>query len=249
MYLLNKHLTLPPQITLTCNETLTFTLHKTYSLRPLLLPYFSIFALLLTIESTSYQACLLWLTLWVFSLVYHFNKVYYGSIFIILTVLLTFVCLCFFCTCKTLNFYLFFELSIPPTLFIIILYGYQPEKLSASSYLVLYTVLSSLPMLLVLLTMPAYLFYISPCESLHTIVALSFGFIVKTPIYLVHVWLPKAHTEAPVAGSMVLAGVLLKLGRYGLLVFLPMFIHSVLLFYLCLSVVGGVVCCHTCTRQ
>lgn len=166
-----------------------------------------------------------------------------------LSVLLTVVCLCFFSTCKTLNFYLFFEFSIPPTLFIITLYGYQPEKLSASSYLVLYTVLSSLPMLLVLLTLPAYLFCILPSHSLTTIVALSFGFIVKTPIYLVHVWLPKAHVEAPVAGSIVLAGVLLKLGRYGLLVFLPLFMHSVLHFYLCLSVVGGVVCCHTCVRQ
>ena len=103
------------------------------------------------------------------------------------TLFLTLVTCCFFGSYKTLNFYIFFEISIPPTLFIVLLFGYQPEKLSASYYLFLYTVLSSLPMLLVLLTLPVYLSAIESSNSLSTILAITVCFIVKTPMYLVHI--------------------------------------------------------------
>lgn len=166
-----------------------------------------------------------------------------------LLVALAIVCVGFFCASKTLRFYVLFELSIPPTLFLIVIFGYQPEKLVASSYLVMYTVLSSLPILLVLLSFPPHLALIPTRVSLHTVLAITLGFMVKTPIYLVHVWLPKAHVEAPVAGSMVLAGVLLKLGSYGLMMFLPLLIHPFLYIYIYLSIVGGVICSCICARQ
>ena len=70
--------------------------------------------------------------------------------------------------------------------------------------------------------------------------------MVKTPLYLVHLWLPKAHVEAPVAGSMALAGVLLKLGSYGAIVFCPFLRRDVMAFYILISAVGSVYCSLIC---
>lgn len=85
-----------------------------------------------------------------------------------------------------MRFYFLFEMSIPPTLFIVLLYGYQPEKLSARSYLLLYTVLSSLPLLLILLVFPSYLYWIEISSSLMVVFGCTLGFMVKTPLYLLH---------------------------------------------------------------
>lgn len=73
--------------------------------------------------------------------------------------------------------------------------------------------------------------------------------MVKSPLYLVHIWLPKAHVEAPVGARMVLAGILLKLGSYGLLLFGPVLLHPLMSLYLVLSLLGAVVCRLVCSRQ
>ena len=148
-------------------------------------------------------------------------------------------------TKSLLLFYVYFEASVLPITLILYLYGYQPEKLQASIFLLLYTVARSLPLLLVILLgvpdITSYSFLALP---------LTLAFIVKSPMYLLHTWLPKAHLEAPVGGSMVLAGVLLKLGRYGLLIFLPAVkMNSLLVLYLSLRVIGSVVCSLICIRQ
>lgn len=148
-------------------------------------------------------------------------------------------------TKSLLLFYVFFELRVIPITLIVFLFGYQPEKLRASFSLLLYTVVSSLPLLL-------YIIYwdITYITSSFLAIPITLGFIVKTPMYLFHTWLPKAHVEAPVGGSMFLAGVLLKLGSYGLMLFLP-FIHqnSLLTFYISIALVGSPVACLICLRQ
>lgn len=127
-------------------------------------------------------------------------------------------------------FYLFFELSLIPILLIIMGWGYQPERLQAGLYMMLYTLFGSIPLLFGLIYMYTYSgtsrFNLMSLSGLYSgfwggffVLVLLLAFLIKTPIYYFHLWLPKAHVEAPMTGSMVLAGVLLKLGRYGLIRF------------------------------
>lgn len=188
----------------------------------------------------------------------YFLKINYFYFLLNIFFLLWFLFLTFSCI-NLFIFYLFFERSLIPTLFLILGWGYQPERLQAGLYLLFYTLFASLPLLIVLffiLTTEETLMYLflnrRTVERFLFYLFLIFAFLVKIPIYIVHLWLPKAHVEAPVSGSIILAGVLLKLGGYGLLrVFsLIIILNSFFnLFWVIFSLLGGVLVSLICLRQ
>nr|AFA56279.1 NADH dehydrogenase subunit 4 [Dascillus cervinus] len=206
---------------------------------------------------------LILLSIWICSLMImssgniYSNKVFSNLFLLVLLILL----ISLYCTFASLNvfiFYLFFEISLIPTLILILGWGYQPERIQAGVYLLFYTLFASLPMMISVFYVYNYFdsmiffFLDGDLNYLVFYFCVNLVFFIKIPMFLVHLWLPKAHVEAPVSGSMILAGIMLKLGGYGLMRFMVIMMGvglRVNFFIISMSMVGGILISLICLRQ
>jgi proton-translocating NADH-quinone oxidoreductase chain M len=168
-----------------------------------------------------------------------------------------------FCILDLLLFYIFFESVLIPMFLIVGIWGSRERKIRAAYFFFLYTLFGSVLMLLSIL----YVYYQIGTTDYEVLITFSFSqieqkllwltfffsFASKVPMLPVHLWLPEAHVEAPTSGSVILAGVLLKLGTYGFIRFsLPLFPKACFYFapfVYSLSAIGVMYTSFTAIRQ
>jgi proton-translocating NADH-quinone oxidoreductase chain M len=185
------------------------------------------------------------------------------KLFLSLFLLMEFFLIGVFCILDVFLFYIFFESVLIPMYLIIGVWGSRERKIRAAYFFFIYTLLGSVIMLLAIL----YIYYqvgttdyevlltfsFSLTEQKYLWVAFFLSFAAKIPMVPVHLWLPEAHVEAPTAGSVILAGILLKLGTYGFIRFsLPLFPKACFYFaplVYCIAVIGIIYTSFTAIRQ
>lgn len=147
---------------------------------------------------------------------------------------LSFFLLHVFSTSNLLFFYLFFEITLIPLFLLIGVWGSRVNKIYATYYLFFYTFIGSFFMLIMIFFFWSYygtldvlffdFFNFYSKNSVYLFILFFISFSVKLPVYPIHLWLPEAHVEAPTSGSILLAGIILKIAGYGIFRFLiPIF--------------------------
>nr|BAL40991.1 NADH dehydrogenase subunit 4 [Dugesia japonica] len=191
---------------------------------------------------------------------------FFNTSLVFLLFVVFFVFLHFFMSINVLYMFLYFEFSFVVIYLFVVLWGYNPERLESLSYFLIYSVCGSFPLFGVV---SIFIFYVgsSFCFdcifqlllagsffysfssyswffSIYSLIVI-LGFFFKFPIWGFHSWLPKVHVEAPYFGSVLLAGLMVKLGLYGIYFFYSFFLFFNLVFlffcflisYLCVSLI------------
>nr|WHU54557.1 NADH deshydrogenase subunit 4 [Chelonus munakatae] len=207
---------------------------------------------------------LIMLTFWIFSFSLLSNFNFFFNLnkikFINLILIMFNSMILFFFSMNILMFFIYFESSLIPITMLIFGWGNQIDRIQASMYMLIYTLFGSLP----LLTMIIFFYkFMNSCLinyiylmnkylmnfNFLIFLAMNLAFLVKMPLYFLHLWLPKAHVESPISSSMILAGIMLKLGSYGMMRFINMFINiynKFNLIIMILSIWGSIMCCLIC---
>ena len=171
--------------------------------------------------------------------------------------------LCAFSVLDLLGFFVFFEATLIPIFFLVLIWGSRERKIRASYLISIYTLLGSIFMFFNIIyilskigcTNYQYLLTVIFSEQEQKFLWITFfiAFAAKIPLFPLHIWLPEAHVEAPTVGSVLLAVLLLKLGTYGIIRFsLPLFPYATVYYtplVYTFAVFGIIYTCFTAIRQ